>query len=291
MAKRAEDFVSYKTVLSPELFKIAWAPFYEQGVARTRELRQQFPRHHLDVSYGGSEMQILDLYLPEAVTATTPVLVFLHGGAFREGHPGQYGFIGKPFLEEGIAFISASYRMAPEAFYPDQVEDVALLLGWLNRNLAGYDLDPRRLVLSGHSSGALVVALAAVRDDWQAAAGVRQDFVKSIVIAGANYDHRDDAPTNLVRDPTRKEEGTVLCNLRRVPDRTVIVFARDERNTGDGRRFGLSGRPLAAALTERGSDVSVFELETDHQGTCSALCDKEGPVYAAVLESLRRMGA
>src|SRR5690606_31599656 len=141
-------------------------PFYQESVQKTRSLQSRF-KHHLDLPYGESETQTLDLYLPETITSSTPTLIFLHGGAFREGHPGQYGFIGEPFLEQGVAFVSASYRMAPEAFYPDQADDMALLLGWLYRNLGNYGLDPDRLVVSGHSSGALMVALAAVRGDWQ----------------------------------------------------------------------------------------------------------------------------
>lgn len=69
----------------------------------------------------------------------------------------------------------------------------------------------------------------------------------------------------------------------------MIVFATDERNTGDGRRFSRSGRTLAAALSEHDAHVDVFELDTDHQGTCSALCDRDSPVFAAALAMAKSM--
>jgi len=282
MAPSPDDYVTYKTVLSPELFAIAWQPFYDRAVRRTNDLKAKF-LCKAGISYGDSLSQTLDIYFPASMTAKSPTLVFLHGGAFREGHPGQYGFVGEPYLERGAAFISAGYRVAPEAYYPDQVDDLALLLGWLNRNLTSFGLNASRMVVSGHSSGALMIALASVRSDWQEHVGVPRNFLKSIIVAGANYDHRTDSPTNLVRDLSRREEGTVICNLQQVPEKALIVFGNNEINTGDGRRFGRSGRALAAALAERGTVVEVIPLDTDHQGTCNALCDPDSPVFRAAM--------
>ncbi|AMN44383.1 alpha/beta hydrolase [Rhodoplanes sp. Z2-YC6860] len=285
MQPRSHDYKDYKTVRSPELFKVSWEPFYRESLARTDALLSRY-RHELDVPYGSSIFQTLDVYLPETVNAETPCFVFLHGGAFREGHPRQYGFVGKPYLERGIAFISAGYRLAPEAFYPDHVQDVAALSSWLHARLPKYGLDSRRLVMSGHSSGALMIALAAVRTDWQKTAGVPEGILDTVVLAGANYDHRPEFAENLVRDLARREEGTVICNLQRVPRRAIIVFGVDEQNTGDGRRFERSGRPLGAALEERGTAVEIFALDAHHQGTCEALC-QEGPVLQSVVAALR----
>ena len=128
-----------------------------------------------------------------------------------------------------------------------------------------------------------MLALAAVRVDWQEKTGVPMDIIDTIVIAGANYDHVEDSPTNLVRDASRREEGTVACNIQRVPRRVVIVFAKDERNTGDGLRFARSGKRLGARLADEGAEISIVELDTDHQGTCGSLCDTNGPIVQALL--------
>jgi arylformamidase len=290
MTANSPDFRNYKTVTNPELFKVAWEPFYAAGVHETEALRKRF-RTTTDLEYGAGVGQTLDLYLPDTTGPDTATLVFLHGGAFREGHPLQYGFVGKPFLERGNAFISASYRLAPAAYYPDQVSDTVQLAGWLFRNLGRYGLNPGRVVMCGHSSGALVVALAAVRSDWQGAEGVPQDFFHSIILAGANYDQLEDLPTNLVRDPARRAEGTVHCNIQRVPDRALIVFGVDERNTGDGGRFARSSWPLGRLLSEHGCQTTVCALDADHQGTCRSICDTSSPVYAtasAMLDEARR---
>ncbi|WP_175055011.1 alpha/beta hydrolase fold domain-containing protein [Paraburkholderia sediminicola] len=285
MIRKPEEYKGYKTVTDPEKFSIPWQPFYASGVSKTAALQSRFT-HHLGLKYGDHPSQILDLYLPSEVSSSTTTIIFLHGGAFREGHPGQYGYIGEPYLAAGAAYISASYRMAPDAFYPDQVEDVAVLVRWLYTQLAAHGLNRHRLIFMGHSSGALMLALAAVRADWQERTGVPVDIIDTIVIAGANFDHLEDSPTNLVRDASRREEGTVVCNIQRVPRRVVIVFATDERNTGDGRRFARSGKQLGARLADKGAEVSIVELDTDHQGTCKSLCDPYGPVVRALLATI-----
>lgn len=282
MTRNPEEYKGYKTVTDPEKFQIAWLPFYKSGVSRTNALQACFA-HIVGLRYGDHSSQILDLYLPPEISSSTSTVIFLHGGAFREGHPGQYGFIGEPYLTAGAAYISASYRMAPDAFYPDQVEDVAVLVRWLYTQLANYGLNRDRVIFIGHSSGALMLALAAVRADWQEKTGVPMDIIDTIVIAGANYDHVEESPTNLVRDASRREEGTVVCNIQRVPRRVVIVFATDERNTGDGLRFARSGKRLGARLADEGAEVSIVELDTDHQGTCISLCDTNGPIVQALL--------
>ena len=287
MSPRSPDYSNYKTVTSPELFKVKWEPFYREGLLRSTALKQSF-KHFADVSYGSSIFQTLDIYLPDDLRKDTSCLIFLHGGAFREGHPAHYGFIGKPYLDRGFGFISAGYRLAPEAFYPDHVDDVAVLMKWVYDHLPRYGLNAKRIVVSGHSSGALMVALASVRTDWQKAKGLPQDIINYVVLAGANYDHRTEFPENLVLNPSRREEGTVLCNMQRVPGCATIVFGVNEINTGDGRRFERSGRPLAEELKARGSNVEIFALDTDHQGTCRVLCDENSAVFAAVVASLKQ---
>jgi arylformamidase len=86
-----------------------------------------------------------------------------------------------------------------------------------------------------------------------------------------------------MRAAVRKARYFAICNSR-----ATIVFGVNEVNTGDGRRFERSGRPLADALKARGSRVEIFALDTDYQGTCKVLCDENGAVFPAVLASLEQ---
>ena len=152
LQQRSPDFSKYNTVVNPDQYAIAWKPFYEKGVADTLAFRNAF-RHETNVFYGQHSAQILDIYYPGTIEGSAPVYVFLHGGAFREGHPAQYGFVGRPHVERGAIFVCAGYRLAPDCFYPDTIQDVALLIGWLYHNIGPRGGNPDRIVLSGHSSG------------------------------------------------------------------------------------------------------------------------------------------
>jgi hypothetical protein len=57
--------------------------------------------------------QHMDLYFPVQKTSNAPVLVFLHGGGFREGDRKQYGYVAEAFAKQGILTVVASYRLTP----------------------------------------------------------------------------------------------------------------------------------------------------------------------------------
>jgi hypothetical protein len=104
--------------------------------------------------YGASPYEILDISYPRVAHATrSPVAFFMHGGGGREGHPYHYGFIAKRFIERGVIFISAGYRLLPHAFYPERLSSVIRGLSWTFANIEDRGGNPYRIYLAGHSAG------------------------------------------------------------------------------------------------------------------------------------------
>src|SRR5438105_10419929 len=95
---RRAQIDTFFTCQHAEQFRIDWRGFYRQAEARTDDVRSRWA-HELDIAYGPSERQRLDLYLPvpnrpvDVSSRSWPVLVFLHGGGFREGDPALYGYL------------------------------------------------------------------------------------------------------------------------------------------------------------------------------------------------------
>jgi len=119
-----------------------------------------------NVSYvpNGSKDQKLDLYLPKEGEGPFPTILAFHGGAFRSdpGAPDKstyYPKFGRYFNELGYAFISADYRLAPQFSYPAQIEDVFCALAWVHANHETYDLDDKKLILMGDSTGGYLAAM------------------------------------------------------------------------------------------------------------------------------------
>lgn len=79
--------------------------------------------------------QTLDLYLPEQ--ETFPVFIYFHGGGFEGGDKAGYKFI--PLLvNNGIAVISANYRLYPNAAFPDFIRDGAAAVAWAYKHMPNY---------------------------------------------------------------------------------------------------------------------------------------------------------
>lgn len=110
-----------------------------------------------DFAYGAHPRQQLDVFRPVAGRAM-PVVVFVHGGAFVDGHRNRsaeiYSNVLYYFARNGVVGVNIEYRLAPEHRYPSGSEDVRLAVDWVQRHIAEHGGDPERIFLIGHSAGA-----------------------------------------------------------------------------------------------------------------------------------------
>jgi acetyl esterase/lipase len=92
------------------------------------------------------------------------VLVFFHGGGFRGGTPAGNAYQGRAALAQGAIYVALGYRVVPDARFPDSVEDVERGLLWLHGRIAERGGDPARIVVAGHSAGAMLAAWIGLRE-------------------------------------------------------------------------------------------------------------------------------
>jgi acetyl esterase/lipase len=97
----------------------------------------------------------LDLYLPAGVQAP-PLIVWVHGGAWRTGDKSQYP---KPLLGQGFALASVDFRQSTEARFPAAVHDIKAAIRFLRAKAAEYGYRTERIAISGASSGGHLAAL------------------------------------------------------------------------------------------------------------------------------------
>jgi len=113
-----------------------------------------------DLAYGVvSKQQQLDLYRP-AGAGPFPVVVYVHGGAFKFGDKRDIGGFSadvKRLNGAGIAVASINYRMSGEAAFPAAVVDTRGAVRWLRAHANELQLDPGRIGLWGKSAGANLV--------------------------------------------------------------------------------------------------------------------------------------
>ena len=92
----------------------------------------------------------LNLFLPKD-TENPPLVVFIHGGGWRNG---SYQRCHVPWLaEHGFAVASVGYRLTDKAIFPAQVHDCKAAIRWLRAHAPDYGYDASRIVVVGTSAG------------------------------------------------------------------------------------------------------------------------------------------
>ena len=117
-----------------------------------------------DIEYAkvGDRSLKLDLYLPQrdATARRSPLVVWVHGGAWRSGSKENVPLL--RWLDHGFAIASVEYRLSPEAKFPAQVHDIKAAIRFLRARSNELGLDPERFVIAGGSAGGHLAALVGV---------------------------------------------------------------------------------------------------------------------------------
>jgi len=143
----------------------------------------------MDVAYGEDYWQKVDFYLPDDTGARDlPVFCMIHGGAFRAGYKEWMGFQAPPIVSLPAVYVSISYRLAPTAKFPAIAEDCFEALRLVYERVVEHGGDPDRIFVGGHSAGAHLAALLALRRDWCEARGMPADVVKGCFPVSGIYD-------------------------------------------------------------------------------------------------------
>lgn len=98
-------------------------------------------------------------FLKQSDDKPMPVIVYIHGGAWREGskEAGRPWTIG--FAMGGYFAVSIDYRLSGVAKYPAAVYDCKAAIRFLRANANELGIDPDRIGVWGHSAGGHLAAL------------------------------------------------------------------------------------------------------------------------------------
>ncbi len=147
-------FMLVTNVLSPAAFAAAG-----RGTAPTFS----------DVAYGPHESNRLDFWQASS-ERPTPVIVYIHGGGFREGGKREvrrYGAEEIPrCLDRGVSVASINYRFIEAAPLQDILRDCARAIQFLRHNAAAWNIDKEHIAACGESAGAGTSLWLAFHDDW-----------------------------------------------------------------------------------------------------------------------------
>lgn len=130
----------------------------------------------LDQPYADNDnpRQKLDLYLPKKRTndKPLPVIVFIHGGAWKAGDKtdGMRNLL--PYVVSGdYAGVSVGYRLTNEAQWPAQIHDCKAAIRWIRGHAKSLNLDSDHIAAWGSSAGGHLVSMLGTSGDVGALEG------------------------------------------------------------------------------------------------------------------------
>jgi triacylglycerol lipase len=210
-----------------------------------------------DVAYGPDARHLMDLHVPlHSPAKSLPVLAYFHGGGYVEGHKNLagdliYGCLAEYFVQSGLIVANVTYRLAPQAPWPEGARDVGRAARWLGDHVAEFGGDPRRLVLMGHSAGGTHVAACALHAGLRDA---KRPPVAGLVLVSGTYDIEDtEQPPNIAAyygtDRSSYARKSTIRNLATGPYPPMLIATAEF----DPQRFRDHADALARRLAELGA--------------------------------------
>ena len=114
---------------------------------------------------GSSRELRMNIYNPDHADGPTPVIVYVHGGAWNSGDYTCANLMEEdtgtndPFfacmraLDMGITVVTADYRLTTEALFPAMVWDLKGQIRYLRAHAEEFNIDPDRIIVWGQSAG------------------------------------------------------------------------------------------------------------------------------------------
>lgn len=248
----ARVFLDYdQAALDRAYDQAAWAPNMQEVLGRRAaaadgvRARLGEPRRF---AYGPSAIEHLDVYPTAAPRA--PVMVFLHGGAWRGGDARSQAYAAEMFVRAGAHWVAPDFATVMDVGLDGMVAQVRRAVAWVARHAGEFGGDAARLYLGGHSSGGHLAGNVLVTD-WPKEFDLAPDVVKGALCVSGMYELRPlrlSARSSYVRFDDRIEhELSPLRHLERIACPVTVAYA--ER---DSPEFQRQSREFADALARRG---------------------------------------
>jgi acetyl esterase/lipase len=244
--------------------------------ARSARVRREIAGH-LDLAYGDTPRERLDLFL--ASDPQAPTLVFIHGGYWQMNEivKESFAFFAEALLPLGINLAVIEYTLAPAARLDRIVDEVRRSVRWLAEHLAEYGADPRQLYVAGHSAGGHLTAMTMPLPEVRG--GIAISGIYDLEPIRLNYLNE-----KLGLDVADAERNSPVRHLP--PAAGELVVAYGSRELPELCRQSIE---YARAWTERGLPGHLLPVNSaDHFTILDSLARAEGALTRALLTLLGR---
>ncbi|MCS7023917.1 MAG: alpha/beta hydrolase [Bryobacteraceae bacterium] len=107
-----------------------------------------------NLAYAQYPETVLDVFWHSAQGNKRPAMIVIHGGGWVGGSKeAVYENFVRRYLEKGFVVANVEYRLAKAAPAPAAVEDVIRAANWFSERAAKWNVDRRRIAVTGGSAG------------------------------------------------------------------------------------------------------------------------------------------
>lgn len=192
----------------------------------------------------------LDVYYPTD-SAGFATIVYFHGGGLEFGNK----HMPEAWKNQGIAVVSANYRLHPKVNNPVYTQDAAAAVAWTMNHIADFGGDPNRIYVSGHSAGGYLASMIGMDTTYLGTHGLHPDSLAGLIpFSGHTITHftprkeRGLAWNDVVVDEYAPIHHLRVSNLPIAlitGDRELELFGRYEENAYFWRMLVASGHQRA----------------------------------------------
>jgi acetyl esterase/lipase len=229
----------------------------------------------------------LDLYLPKG-SKDYPMLMFVHGGAWKSGNKELYPALGELFAKNGIATAVINYRLSNKSNnvkHPDHIHDVAKAFAWVKDNCGKYGASKDKLYISGHSAGGHLVALLATDESYLKAEQCTTKDIKGVMALSGVYTIVPLILGDIFgKDADVCKAASPMTHVTANHPPFLIAYGNKDLPTLD-----QMAEQFAKKLQDGKCDAKVLKLERDHISIIVKMAtEKDDPLAKAMLEFIKK---
>lgn len=249
-------------------------------------LKLNIPYKTGDITDYEKERCKLDVYLPENRDGFA-TMVWFHGGGLQNGDKNIPDTAAR-FTKDGIAFVSANYRLSPKGTFPDYIDDAAASVAWTLKHIAEMGGDPEKVFVSGHSAGGYLAAMVGVEPRYLDKAGASPNQIAGYLpVSGQMITH------STVREERGIDRNTPIIDLAAplffVGNKTkpFLTIAGDSDLAGRAEENVL----FAAFMVDSGNEDTqcVVVKNRNHTTLVTRMNEPGDPVSKSMIEFIKRL--
>lgn len=235
--------------------------YFDFYIKESASARKELPCK-LDISYGPTTREKLDVFPASERHQPAPVLIFIHGGYWRAFSKNESSFVARGFVSAGVAVVLIGYTLIPNVNMDELVEQCRKAVAWTWRNADSFGGDQNRIYVSGHSAGGHLTGMM-MATDWEVWDGLPSDIIKGGCGISGIYDLEPIRLCYLNEDlkltPGEVDRNSPVRIVPKCPAKLLLAVGGLE-----GPEYLRQSQEMASAWRDQGCDAEVLIMRDIH---------------------------